>query len=68
MAVYIVVPVAHAELLVEAGAVAAHVRDPPPVLVTQMEDLNLVTIIIITETLNIGDRRRRKKIINLAKV
>ena len=37
--VNVVVPVADPELLVEAGVVAAHVRDPPTVLVTHVEDL-----------------------------
>lgn len=37
-AVNVVVPVADPELLVEAGVVAAHVRDPPPVLVAHVED------------------------------
>ena len=35
----VVVPVADPELLVEAGVVAAHVRDPPTVLVAHVEDL-----------------------------
>ena len=38
-AVNVVVPVADPELLVEAGVVAAHVGDPPPVLVAHVEDL-----------------------------
>ena len=38
-AVHVVVPVADPELLVEAGVVAAHVGDPPPVLVAHVEDL-----------------------------
>jgi len=37
-AVDVVVPVADPELLVEAGVVAAHVRDPPTVLVAHVED------------------------------
>jgi len=37
-AVNVVVPVADPELLVEAGVVAAHVGDPPPVLVAHVED------------------------------
>jgi len=36
--VNVVVPVADPELLVEAGVVAAHVGDPPPVLVAHVED------------------------------
>ena len=35
----VVVPVADPELLVEAGVVATHIRDPPTVLVTHVEDL-----------------------------
>ena len=35
----VVVPVADPELLVEAGVVAAHIRDPPTVLVAHVEDL-----------------------------
>ena len=40
----VVVPVADPELLVEAGVVAAHVRDPPTVLVTHVEDLRKIHV------------------------
>ena len=39
-AVHVVVPVADAELLVEAGLVCAHVGDPAAVLVTHVEYLH----------------------------
>jgi len=37
-AIDVVIPVADPELLVEAGVVAAHVGDPPSVLVAHVED------------------------------
>jgi len=37
-AVDVVIPVADPELLVEAGVVAAHVGNPPPVLVAHVEN------------------------------
>ena len=40
----VVVPVADPELLVEAGVVAAHVGDPPPVLVAHVEDLEQISV------------------------
>ena len=47
----VVVPVADPELLVEAGVVAAHVRDPPTVLVAHVEDLKKKMVYTYVEDL-----------------